>query len=303
MSESLSQTLSDVPVETPVMAVIEALLFASENPLSVSDLVHLLNGDTRVASDQSAADERPAWNDDNVRAVMAALHEHYLSDPLRGYFLSQVAGGYQLRTKPEFARYVERLHKEKPHRLSRSAMETLSVVAYHQPVMRSTLEDIRGVDSSSALRTLLERGLIRVIGKSDDVGHPVLYGTAPLFLEVFNLNAIEDLSPLESLDALKQSLGDASGAVAFEQKSDADRQISNEGEDASHVLTRTSDPEQFAEEASIDLALLSELEAELSALTHVENDVVQTVFQPKKTNNDTLDATSPQDVSIQDETV
>jgi segregation and condensation protein B len=107
--------------------------------------------------------------------------------------LVEVAGGYQFRTKPKWAEWVQRLRKAKAVKLSRSALETLAIVAYRQPIIRPTIEEIRGVDSGWVLRTLLEKGLIKVMGRKEIVGRPIVYGTTKAFLELFSLKALSDL--------------------------------------------------------------------------------------------------------------
>jgi segregation and condensation protein B len=107
--------------------------------------------------------------------------------------LVEVAGGYQFRTKPKWAEWVQRLTKAKTVKLSRSALETLAIVAYRQPIIRPRIEEIRGVDSGWVLRTLLEKGLIKVVGRKEIVGRPIVYGTTKAFLELFSLNTLSDL--------------------------------------------------------------------------------------------------------------
>lgn len=113
-----------------------------------------------------------------------------------GVVLHEVAGAWQLRTAPESAEYVRRFLKVKPQRLTRAAVETLSLIAYRQPVTRPEIEDVRGVDSGAVLKALLDRRLIKIVGKREEVGRPILYGTTREFLEFF---ALKDLSALPTL--------------------------------------------------------------------------------------------------------
>ncbi len=169
-------------------AIVESLLFVSDAPLTVDDIKSVLETEDRKT----------------IRSVLASLAEDYDSQK-RGFFLSEVAGGYQLRTRPEFADWARRMKQSKPARLSRAALETLAIVAYKQPVLRTDIEHLRGVDCGGTLRTLLERGVIRVLGKKDLPGRPLVYGTSKRFLEIFDLKDLTNLPTLKDL----QDLGEA----------------------------------------------------------------------------------------------
>ncbi len=127
-----------------------------------------------------------------------------------------VAGGYQIRTRGDYAPYVKQLQPERPLRLSRAALETLSVVAYRQPVTRAEIEDVRGVDAGPVVRNLLDRGLIRTAGHRDVPGRPMLYSTAPRFLEVFGLRNLKDLPTLRDLEEIRGELDLGSPGPAAE---------------------------------------------------------------------------------------
>ena len=164
-------------------AAVEALIFAADGPIP-ADLM-------AATMDVSVTDIEQAVN---------ALEQDY-AEHSRGFFLQAVAGGYQLRTRPEFADYLRKLRKNRPFRFSRPALETLAIVAYRQPVTRAEIEYLRGVDSGSVLKTLLEKHLIRILGKKDIAGKPMIYGTTTTFLEVFGL---PDLSSLPTLNELSE---------------------------------------------------------------------------------------------------
>ena len=117
-------------------------------------------------------------------------------DGVSGMVLTEVAGGWQLRTDAESGEFVRRFLRVKPHRLTRAALETLAIIAYRQPVTRPEIEDVRGVDSGAVVKALLERRLIKILGKKEEVGRPILYGTTREFLEFF---ALKDLSALPTL--------------------------------------------------------------------------------------------------------
>lgn len=170
-----------------VKPAIEAVLFAAQNPLSIVVLGEVLGNVSR----------------DTVKKALLDLQKEYFASN-RGIYLMEVSGGYQFRTKPEYKNYIIKLHKEKPARLSPSALETLAIIAYKQPIIKSEVEDIRGVDSSYVIRKLLEKKLVKITGKKDIVGRPLLYSTTKDFLEAFSLR---DLSGLPTLKDIKELEG------------------------------------------------------------------------------------------------
>lgn len=173
-------------------AVVEALVFASDEPMSADAIRDAI----------ASVDDVPiplAWIDDALQAL-SARH----SGDGTGFQLAQVAGGWEFRTTTRVAPYVLRLFKRPPARLSRAALEVLAVVAYRQPCTRADVEDIRGVDCSGLLRALLDRGLIRIIGKADDIGRPLLYGTTTAFLSFFGLGSLSDLPTLREYTELTE---------------------------------------------------------------------------------------------------
>jgi segregation and condensation protein B len=160
-------------------AVLESLLFAAGQPVPIARLVGALDGPGRA----------------EVLGGLAALAATYEREG-RGLRLVQVAGGYQLRTPATHAPWVRRLLQERPPRLSRPMLETLAIVAYRQPCTRVEIEAVRGVDADAVLTTLLDRRLVKILGRKEAPGRPLLYGTTREFLEVFGL---EDLSGLPTL--------------------------------------------------------------------------------------------------------
>jgi segregation and condensation protein B len=163
-------------------AILESLLFAAAAPVPVARLVEALDGPSRA----------------EVVQALEALAHRYERDG-RGLRLAQVAGGYQLRTPPEHAPWVRRLLRERPARLSRPMLETVAIVAYRQPCTRLEIEAIRGVDVDAVLSTLLERRLVRIVGRKEAPGRPLLYATTREFLEVFGLPDLAALPALRDL--------------------------------------------------------------------------------------------------------
>ncbi len=166
-------------------SVVEGLVFAHSEPVTLDTLERLIPSVPRA----------------DLEDILRELEEEY-RERARGFVLTQVGGGYQFRTLPEIAPWILSLRSIKPTKLSRAALETLSVIAYNQPVTKGRIEQIRGVESSSALKSLLERNLITVSGKLEGPGRPLLYSTTERFLEVFGLNSLSDLPPLPDVEVI-----------------------------------------------------------------------------------------------------
>lgn len=165
-----------------IKPILESIIFVSDTPVQLETLVEIL----------------PESSKEAILEGIHRIQKEYEED-FRGLELVEVAGGYQFRTKPKWAGWIQRLKKAKAVRLSRSALETLAMVAYRQPIIRPEIEAIRGVDSGWVLRTLLEKGLIKVMGRKDIPGRPIVYGTTQAFLELFSLNTLSDLPTLREI--------------------------------------------------------------------------------------------------------
>ena len=159
-------------------AIVEALLFLSEKPLTVEEV--------RIAT---------GLDPSRVRKALDEVSGNF-REGVSGIVLHEVAGGWQLRTSPDASDFARRFLRVKPHRLTRAALETLAIVAYRQPVTRPEVEEIRGVDSGAVMKALLERRLLKILGKKEEPGRPILYGTTREFLEFF---ALKDLASLPTL--------------------------------------------------------------------------------------------------------
>jgi segregation and condensation protein B len=171
-----------------VKGIIESLLFAHQHPLTVENIM-------RIVGDQV---EKKV-----VKELLAELVAEYQGME-RSFHLVEVGEGYQFRTKTDYAPWIRSLHKIRPARLRQSALETLAIVAYRQPVVRAEVEQIRGVDSGWVLSSLLEKGLIKILGRKEVPGRPLVYGTDRRFLEVFGLRDLGGLPTIQELDALKE---------------------------------------------------------------------------------------------------
>ncbi len=184
--------------EERLRAILESLLFAAGEPMPIARLQAVLENVPR----------------EEIRNALADLALTYANGS-RGIVLEEVAGGYQLRTPREHAYYVRKLLAAKPPRLSRPLLETVAIIAYRQPITRPEIEQLRGVDSGGVLETLLERGFIRIAGRKEAPGRPIVYATTPEFLEVFSLKDLASLPDLEEFRALQTVAGIAeSGDLA-----------------------------------------------------------------------------------------
>ncbi|MDQ3950110.1 MAG: SMC-Scp complex subunit ScpB [Gemmatimonadota bacterium] len=176
------------------------------------------------------AEELAALDPDATSAVVDAalneLREHYEADG-HGVELAELAGGWQILTRAEYSEAIERAQlAARPQRLSAAALETLAIIAYRQPIGRAEIEEIRGVAVGGVLKSLHERGLIDVVGRSEGMGRPLLYGTTPLFLEHFALRHLEELPRADELAVAlraQPARGDAAGRTANGERNGARR--------------------------------------------------------------------------------
>jgi segregation and condensation protein B len=181
--------------------IVESLLFVADEPLTIERLKQIIAGA-------------------ESKALREALEELAVDYETRqgGFYLSPVAGGYQIRTRPEYREWIKRLLQPKPQRLSKAALETLAIIAYKQPVIRADIEHLRGVDCGGVLRVLLERKFIRVLGRKEIPGRPLIYATTKRFLEVFGLKNLKDLPTPKEIEEFGNTLAEemAEGAADIE---------------------------------------------------------------------------------------
>ena len=162
--------------------IVEALLFSSEKPITVKE-IHSCLPDAGLA---------------DIRSALKVLKYEYEAMG-RSFGLREVANGYQFRSHAEYGPYILKLLQTSPARLSRAAMETLAIIAYKQPILRQEVERLRGVDVGGILKTLLEKDLIRIMGRKNLPGRPLIYGTTKKFLELFELKDIDSLPKLKEI--------------------------------------------------------------------------------------------------------
>ncbi len=188
-----------------IKPILESLIFVSETPVRIERLAEALDVDK-----------------ESLKVPLHELVEEYRQRN-GGFLLQEVAGGFQFRSRSEYAEWIRRLQKNKPFRFSRAALETLAIIAYRQPVTRAEVEYLRGVDSGGVVKTLLEKHLIRILGKKDIAGRPLLYGTTSDFLQLFGLADLSSLPTLKEFSELSADMLDAdSAAVADVGASDSE---------------------------------------------------------------------------------
>ncbi|NUN22903.1 MAG: SMC-Scp complex subunit ScpB [Candidatus Jettenia caeni] len=168
-----------------IKPIVESLIFAAEEPITLRKLKDIIED---IDSTQ-------------IQEAITQLKNDYEIQG-RSFQIEEIAGGYQLYTKPEYYEWITKLRKKSGEtRLSQAALETLAIIAYKQPILRANLESIRGVQSGQIIRLLMEKDLVKVVGRDESLGHPLLYGTTKKFLEYFGLKDIKDLPKIEELEA------------------------------------------------------------------------------------------------------
>lgn len=228
-------------------AIVEALIFVAEEPMTANSLLLVLS---EADVDKVA-----------IKQAIESLQQEY-AERNGGIELREVAGGWQFRTQADAAEWVARLNVPKPVRLSQAALETLAMVAYRQPIVRAEVEEIRGVDCGGVLKTLLERNLIKIVGKRDDPGTPLLYGTTKEFLSLFNMQSLKDLPTLREFHELEQPSNLAMDGVELPAEPIQDLD----------PIEPISVNEQIAQENE-DQGVIDELEQELKSLRRMEKNV------------------------------
>jgi segregation and condensation protein B len=181
--ESITPEENDADLnELTVESVVEAVLFASDEPLSVERLANIVEATVK-----------------QVRQHIETLNNKYQANN-NAFRIEQIAGGYQMLTLSPYNHWLKKLLRERSdNKLSPAALETLAIIAYKQPVMRADIEAIRGVTAGELIRGLMYKGLVKIVGRAEVLGRPMLYGTTKRFLEIFGLNSLKDLPKVEEL--------------------------------------------------------------------------------------------------------
>lgn len=192
--------------------ILECLIFVSTDPVKVDELKTVIDGV-------------------NKKEIETALEELVIEYNTlnRGIYLAKVSEGYQFRTREEYAPWIRSFLKAQPQKLTKPALETLAIIAYKQPVTRAEIESIRGVDSGGVLKTLLERKLIKIMGRMEVPGRPLVYGTTQEFLELFGLKDIKSLPTLKDYEDLAKELKESNVSDEINESiSDAEKEERNE---------------------------------------------------------------------------
>ena len=214
--------------------IIESLLFVADEPLTVDRFKKIITG----------AESR------EVRDALEELAADYETRQ-GGFYLGEVAGGYQIRSRPEYKEWIKRMLQPKPLRLSKAALETLAIIAYKQPVIRSDVEHIRGVDCGGVLRVLLERKFIRVLGRKEIPGRPLIYATTKRFLEVFDLKNLKDLPTPKEIEEFGRELSEEADENEYEaetaETSSADLDETTDASTPAEAESPVENPQEPAE--------------------------------------------------------
>lgn len=192
--------MEQTPLAESKRHIIEALIFASEEPLTAKQIIEILGSAENTGT-------RLRVKEDDVLGYVRELNAEYVQQG-RSFRIIQVAGGFQFATMPEFAEWLGRMVKERAKRkLSQAVIETLSVIAYKQPVTKPELEAIRGVNADYAIQRLMERGLVTIVGRANTPGRPLLYGTTPEFLKHFGINDLAELPKPREIEEILSDQG------------------------------------------------------------------------------------------------
>ncbi len=280
----------DEPADTGALlrSAIEALLFVAEKPVSIKDLAKGLQLDKK-----------------RTQELLEEVRVQYAN---RGIRIEEIADGYAFRTHPKVADYARAFLEQRPVKLSRAQLETLAIVAYRQPITRPEVDDIRGVDCGPVLKGLLERELVRILGKKDEPGRPMLYGTTPAFLELFGLKSLQELPTLREFAELsedsrkkyEETMGEDAppGLAQFGLEPEMDDAQGSEPMPASESLTldgllEAAETVEFAgSEVAGDAALGSEITGSESSEAH---------DREQRTRPDQLEGNEPGELGSSDD--
>lgn len=252
--------------EMRLEARIEAIVFASQKPMKPQEILDLL--------------QEPLLTAEDVQTTLDHLVDFYehRHGGFRLHYLKRL--GYQFQTADAAGPIMERMFASRPRPISRAALETLAIISYRQPVTRAEVEFIRGVDAGSIFKTLLERDLIKCVGRKEIVGRPMLFGTSDEFLKVFNLSSVKDLPPLESFQPAREMVQGAMEKLeGGDELVDVEEYIADntggeyEGSDDEGLLEAALDAGEPSEEPSEDLS------GEIQGATAQESDVAEAVVE------------------------
>jgi segregation and condensation protein B len=251
------ETVASEVTRTHLKGLLEALVFASDKPIKAGELAK-----TATAPGKQ------------VKELLEELRSEYAT---RGMQLDEVAGGWIFRTNASYAPFVRDLTKQRPVKLTRAQIETLAILAYRQPITRPELDDVRGVDCGPVLKLLLERDLVRILGKKDEPGRPILYGTTTQFLEFFGLKSLRDLPTLREFTELNE-----------DSRRTVEKELGESLESTAAQVGAMSSAEQ--EEAATDPSISSDtLPPEMEASLEPGTSTLQTEIPPAMPTSEELE--------------
>ncbi len=243
--------------------IIEAALMVSSQPLSVARIASLFEADESMNPENA-----------DIRTALEALQNDYQD---RGIELVEVASGFRVQARNDYAEWVNHLFDERPPRYSRALLETLAIIAYRQPITRGEIEEIRGVSvSSTIIKTLQEREWIKVVGQRDVPGKPSLLATTKLFLDYFNLKKLSDLPSLEDIkdfDSINPDLFEELEGEAVKENADAENSVNNESESeaSDEIVAEAANDDSDEAEASDETDAVEEVETEIEAIEQADD--------------------------------
>ncbi len=236
-------------------SILEALLFATDEPVPAKKLGEIVKLETL-----------------EVRRLLKEMRSEY-DKAGRGFAIIEVAGGWQLLSREDFGEFVKKLHKTYAQaKLSQSALETLAVIAYKQPVLRAEIDAIRGVNTGPLVRTLVDRGLVKIVGRADTLGRPTLYGTTKKFLERFSLKTLKELPQAEDAEARKREESESIEATepeVSESIAATEPEVSDSTESPEPEDPGIEQPEDLVEDTSMEAPEV-ELEDDVAATVSEE---------------------------------
>lgn len=252
-----------IPLPQSLQEIVGSLLFASESPLTATELRDSIRAvEAEEGENRDIMDVYKTCTTKEVDQALRGL-EKALDVAGVGFKLICTGGTYRLQTSPSCGRYVRAMLKlDRPSRLGRASLETLAIIAYRQPLTKSEIEEIRGVDVSANIKTLMDLQLIRLVGKSELPGHPFLYGTTPLFLDHFGLASLQQLN---ELDPTLQRSNPKAKAAAYKKpkKEESAEEVKAEGEELKD--------EGEVEEVKAEVAVEPETEVETAAVNEEDD--------------------------------
>ena len=263
-------------------AIVEAIIFVSDEPITERQLLEVL-ADASVSSEE-------------LSQVIETIREDSNGNVSRGLQLCEIAGGYQFRTKESCATWIQKLSVPKPVKLSQPSLESLAIIAYRQPIVRSEIEQIRGVDVGATLKTLLERNLIRIIGRRDEPGQPLIYGTSKEFLETFNLKNLHDLPTLADIEELArrqvETQTPAQLSIVHAQDEEEPTEI-GDNEDEEEEEEEEEEMDVIPKEEEEDEEALVRLEKGLKELRRLERDIFPKQAETQEGQNAPAEQAAP----------